>query len=47
MEFEKIKNALKKKEGERAKIRGWIYRKRKSGKRVIKMARIAPNSQLL
>ncbi len=32
MEICKIREALQKKEGEKAKIRGWIYRKRSSGK---------------
>ena len=32
MEICKIKEALQKKEGEEVKIRGWIYRKRSSGK---------------
>lgn len=32
MKYEKIRDALKKKEGEEVKIRGWIYRKRSSGK---------------
>jgi asparaginyl-tRNA synthetase len=39
MEFEKIRDALKKKEGEPAKIRGWIYRKRSSGKIVFVVIR--------
>ncbi len=32
MKFEKIKDVIKKEEGQKAKIRGWIYRKRSSGK---------------
>ncbi|MBC7081636.1 MAG: asparagine--tRNA ligase [Thermoplasmatales archaeon] len=32
MKFDKIKDALEKNEGEEASLRGWIYRKRSSGK---------------
>ncbi|MHC1605419.1 MAG: OB-fold nucleic acid binding domain-containing protein, partial [Candidatus Methanofastidiosia archaeon] len=31
-DYQKISEALKKSEGEKAKIRGWIYRTRSSGK---------------
>ncbi len=39
MEFEKIENALKKGEGEEVRIRGWIYRKRRTGKLIFAVIR--------
>jgi len=41
MEFEKIEDALKKNEGEEARIRGWIYRKRRTGKLIFAVIRDA------
>ena len=39
MQFEKIAQALKKKEGEQVRIRGWIHRKRSSGKIIFAVVR--------
>lgn len=39
MQFEKIAQALQKKEGEPARIRGWIHRKRSSGKIIFAVVR--------